>query len=62
MRRNLPGGLVRDSVIVHRRLLAPAQFGLATRLHAGEPTWLDGALRRLGVPGGLSTLLLPGRI
>ncbi len=23
MRRNLPGGLVRDSVTVHRRLLAP---------------------------------------
>lgn len=55
-RRTLPNGLVRDSVVVHRRLAVPGQYDLVVEMCADEPTWLDHALEVLGVPGGLATL------
>jgi len=66
-RRNLPNGTARDCVIVHRRLIAPAQFSLAEHLCADEPVWLDRALKpaprpgRPRLPARSSTGLKPSR-
>ncbi|MFG2036495.1 hypothetical protein [Dactylosporangium sp. NPDC048998] len=55
--RVLPDGRTRDTVVVHRPALDAAQFGLVHRLCADEPAWLDAALARLGLPGGVAALL-----
>lgn len=55
-RRTLPDGLVRESLVVHRPLVVPGQYALVRQLCADEPAWLDGALARLGIPGGLASL------
>ncbi len=57
IRRTLFNGLVRDSIVLHRNLLVPAQFRLLVDLCASEPTWLDDALHRLDVPSGLGSLV-----
>lgn len=57
IRRTLFNGLVRDSIVLHRNLLVPAQFRLLLGLCANEPIWLDEALRRLDVPTGLDSLV-----
>jgi hypothetical protein len=54
--QTLPTGLVRESVVVHRRLQVPGQYGLIKDVCAGERGWLDAALRRLGAPGGMQSL------
>ncbi|MEU7923342.1 hypothetical protein [Micromonospora zamorensis] len=57
-RRTLPGGLMRESVVVHRRLAVPWQYFLMAEMCADEPAWLDRALDALGVPGGLAALTM----
>ena len=47
---------MRESIVLHRRLLVPDQFMIVSNLCSDEPTWLDKALHRLGVPGGLASL------
>ncbi|MGI5247506.1 hypothetical protein [Dactylosporangium sp. CA-139066] len=54
--RTLPGGVVRESVVVHRPGAQPAGFAMVCRLCRDEPAWLDAALARLGFPGGLAAL------
>lgn len=55
--RSLPGCRVRQSVVLPRRIILPYQTQLVVRLLEREPDWLDGALARLGHPGGLTSLL-----
>lgn len=55
-RRTMPSSLVRESIVVHRRLNVPGQYALITDMCAEEPAWLDRALARLGVPGGVAAL------
>lgn len=57
-RRTMPGSLVRESIVVHRRLCVPGQYALITEMCAEEPAWLDRALARLGVPGGVAALTI----
>jgi len=49
VQRDLPGGMVRETVTVHRRLLLPDQLRIIELLTDAEPSWLDWALDRLGV-------------
>ena len=55
-RRMLPGAKVRESIVLHRPFVVPGQLALITGLCADEPVWLDRALLRLGIPGGLASL------
>jgi len=55
-RRALPGARVRESIVLHRRLMVPGQLALIACLCADEPLWLDRALARLGIAGGLASL------
>jgi hypothetical protein len=55
--RTMPGGLVRQSIIVHRRIAVPGQYRQITALCSDESRWLDHALSELGVSGGLESLL-----
>jgi hypothetical protein len=57
LRRMLPDGLVRESIVVHRRLAVPGQYDLLVELCASEPAWLDHALEALDVPGGMAALI-----
>lgn len=57
-RRTLPGGLMRESVVVHRRLAVPGQYRLMADMCADEPAWLDRALEVLGISGGLTALTI----
>lgn len=45
--RPLPGDQVRQSVVVHRDLILPAQLSLIARVLDHEPEWLDWALQEL---------------
>lgn len=45
--RRLPTGQLRESVLVHRKLVVPGQFEFVRRLCETEPTWLNDALVRL---------------
>jgi hypothetical protein len=54
--RTLPGGAVRESVVVHRPGPEPFGFRMVYSLCSDEPAWLDAALARLGHPGGLKSL------
>ncbi|MGW4464734.1 hypothetical protein [Micromonospora sp. NPDC004704] len=58
-RRTTPGSLARESIVVHRRLNVPGQYALITELCTEEPAWLDRALARLGIPGGVTALTTP---
>jgi hypothetical protein len=49
IQRPLPGRQVRQSIIVHRKLILPDQLNLVTRLLDHEPDWLDWALKQLHV-------------
>jgi hypothetical protein len=55
-RRALPGRRIRESIVLHRRILVPGQLATVLDLCSSEPVWVDRALDRLGVPGGLGTL------
>jgi hypothetical protein len=48
VQRGLPGGVVRKTVTVHRRLLLPDQLRIIAPLTSAEQGWLDWALERLG--------------
>lgn len=55
--RRLPSGALRETVVAHRPGLASEHFAPVHRLCADEPAWLDAALARLGVPGGVEALV-----
>ena len=59
LRRGLPLDRVRETIIIPRRLLLPDQTRLLARLCDTEPGWLDWALGRLRLPGGLRGLVDP---
>lgn len=56
-RRGLPIEHVRRTVVVNRSLILPGQTRLLARVCDLEPLWLDWALARLDVSGGVRSLL-----
>lgn len=48
VQRDLPGGVLRETVTVHRRLLLPDHLRIVMSLANAEQDWLDWALNRLG--------------
>jgi hypothetical protein len=57
LQRALPVDRVRQSIILNRRLILPDQTARIIQLCDAEPRWLDWALARLGVTGGVNALL-----
>ena len=57
LQRALPVERVRQSVILNRRLILPDQTARMAQLCEAEPRWLNWALNRLGITGGISALL-----
>jgi hypothetical protein len=57
LQRALPIDRVRQSIILNRRLILPDQTARVVQLCEAEPRWLDWALARLGVAGGVNALL-----
>ncbi|MFD4724907.1 hypothetical protein ACFWNW_07460 [Streptomyces seoulensis] len=55
--RGLPLDRVRETVVISRRILLPEQTNLIARMCDSEATALDWALGKLGVPGGVASLL-----
>ncbi|MER5894730.1 hypothetical protein [Streptomyces sp. NPDC001876] len=55
--RGLPLDRVRETIVIPRRILLPEQTNLISRMCDAEAAALDWALRRLGVPGGVTSLL-----
>ncbi|MFG2483424.1 hypothetical protein ACGFSI_11790 [Streptomyces virginiae] len=56
-RRGLPLDRVRETIVIPRRILLPEQTALIARMCDAEADALDWALRKLGVPGGVASLL-----
>jgi hypothetical protein len=56
-RRGLPLDRVRETIVIPRRILLPEQTSLIARMCDVEATALDWALGKLGVPGGVTSLL-----
>jgi hypothetical protein len=57
LQRRLPVDHLRQSIIIHRRLILPDQIRQIVRLCDAESRWLDWALGQLGISGGYSSLL-----
>ena len=57
LQRALPVDRVRQSIILNRRLILPDQTARVVQLCDAESRWLDWALARLGVTGGVDALL-----
>ncbi|MFE7043443.1 hypothetical protein ACFU9X_29585 [Streptomyces atratus] len=55
--RRLPLDRVRETIVIPRRILLPEQTNQIARMCDGEASALDWALGRLGVPGGVTSLL-----
>ncbi|MFC9228364.1 hypothetical protein ACFTZI_05240 [Streptomyces decoyicus] len=55
--RGLPLDRVRETIVIPRRILLPEQTNLIARMCDAEAAVLDWALGRLGVPGGVTSLL-----
>ncbi|MFD3719998.1 hypothetical protein [Streptomyces sp. NPDC058674] len=55
--RGLPLDRVRETIVIPRRILLPEQTSLIARMCDAEAASLDWALARLGVPGGVKSLL-----
>jgi hypothetical protein len=55
--RGLPIEHVRRTIIVNRSLILPGQTRLLAQVCDREPLWLDWALARLGIKGGVRSLL-----
>ena len=55
--RALPIEHVRRSVLLNRSLILPDQTRMLAHVCDREPSWLDWALKRLGVIGGVQSLL-----
>jgi hypothetical protein len=53
----LPIERVRQSAVLNWRLILPDQTARMIQLCTAEPRWLDWALARLGITGGIDTLL-----
>lgn len=56
-RRGLPLDRVRETIVIPRRILLPEQTNVIARMCDAEGATLDWALGRLGVPGGVTSLL-----
>lgn len=56
-RRGLPLDRVRETIMVPRRILLPEQTSLIARMCDAEAAVLDWVLGKLGVPGGVTSLL-----
>ncbi|MFI9228664.1 hypothetical protein [Streptomyces rimosus] len=56
-RRGLPLDRVRETIVIPRRILLPEQTSLIARMGDAEAAALDWALGKLGVPGGVTSLL-----
>lgn len=56
-RRGLPLDRVRETIVIPRRILLPEQTNLIARMCDAEAAALDWALGRLGVRGGVTSLL-----
>ncbi|MET9109084.1 hypothetical protein [Streptomyces zhihengii] len=57
-RRGLPLDRVRETIVIPRRILLPEQTSLIARMCHAEADALDWALGQLGVPQGVSSLLI----
>lgn len=57
LQRALPVERVRQSIILNRRLILPDQTARMAQICEAEPRWLNWALARLGIAGGVSALL-----
>ena len=57
LQRALPVDRVRQSIILNRRLILPGQTARLVQLCDAEPRWLDWALTRLDITGGVNALL-----
>jgi hypothetical protein len=57
LQRGLPIEHVRQTAIVNRGLILPGQTRVLTQICDREPRWLDWALSRLGIQGGIKSLL-----
>ncbi|MFC8537133.1 hypothetical protein ACFUJY_24890 [Streptomyces sp. NPDC057249] len=55
--RGLPLDRVRETIVIPRKILLPDQTNLIARMCDAEAAVLDWALLRLGVPGGVRSLL-----
>ncbi|MGW0495612.1 hypothetical protein ACWD0Z_09340 [Streptomyces sp. NPDC003007] len=55
--RGLPLDRVRETIVIPRRILLPEQTSLIARMCDAESASLNWALAKLGVPGGVSSLL-----
>ncbi|WP_190092994.1 hypothetical protein [Streptomyces melanogenes] len=55
--RGLPLDRVRETIVIPRRILLPEQTNLITRMCDTEAAALDWVLGRLGIPGGVPSLL-----
>ncbi|MBK3579249.1 hypothetical protein JHN63_36705 [Streptomyces sp. MBT65] len=56
-RRGLPLDRVRETIVIPRRIILPEQTNLIARMCDAEAASLDWALGRLGVSGGVTSLL-----
>ncbi|MEV6994350.1 hypothetical protein AB0N87_35045 [Streptomyces sp. NPDC093228] len=56
-RRGLPLDRVRETIVIPRKIILPEQTSLIARMCDAEAASLDWALGRLGVPGGVTSLL-----
>ncbi|MFI9630757.1 hypothetical protein [Streptomyces sp. NPDC052042] len=56
-RRGLPLDRVRETIVIPRRIVLPDQTSLIARMCDTEAASLDWALGKLGVPGGVRSLL-----
>ncbi|MGY5132349.1 hypothetical protein ACWGJW_08025 [Streptomyces nigrescens] len=56
--RGLPIDRVRETIVIPRKILLPEQTNLIARMCDAEAGALDWALGRLGVPGGVRSLLV----
>jgi hypothetical protein len=57
LQRALPIERVRQSIVLNRRLILPNQTARVVQICDAEPRWLDWALARLGITGGVNALL-----
>jgi hypothetical protein len=57
LQRAVPVERVRQSVILNRRVILPDQTARMAQICEAEPRWLNWALNRLGIDGGVGALL-----
>lgn len=56
-RRGLPLDRVRETIVIPRRIILPEQTSLIARMCDAEAAVLDWVLGKLGIPGGVTSLL-----